>query len=115
MLRTTLASSRFSRAWFFGFVAVSTALTFTTNTAEARRYRHHYVRHHNETRESYSPAFSSIIVNANSGASVSASTPVVSRHPASLTKIMTLYLLFERLDSGKMKLDTEMPVSARAA
>src|SRR5205823_5812383 len=38
-----------------------------------------------------------------------------SRHPASLTKIMTLYLLFERLDAGKMKLDTEMPVSKRAS
>jgi len=37
------------------------------------------------------------------------------RHPASLTKIMTLYLLFERLESGKMKLDTEMPVSQHAA
>jgi D-alanyl-D-alanine carboxypeptidase len=115
MLRTTLASSRFSRAWFFGFVAVTTALTFATNTAEARRYRHHHVRHHNEARESYSPAFSSIVVDANSGATLSASNPDASRHPASLTKIMTLYLLFERLDSGKMKLDTEMPVSARAA
>src|SRR6202043_2391938 len=28
---------------------------------------------------------------------------------------MTLYLLFERLDSGKMKLDTEMPVSEHAS
>jgi D-alanyl-D-alanine carboxypeptidase len=28
---------------------------------------------------------------------------------------MTLYLLFERLESGKMKLDTEMPVSQHAA
>jgi D-alanyl-D-alanine carboxypeptidase len=37
------------------------------------------------------------------------------RHPASLTKIMTLYLLFERLEAGKIKLTTEMPVSARAA
>jgi D-alanyl-D-alanine carboxypeptidase len=115
MLRTTLASSRFSRAWFFGFVAVTTALTFTTNTAEARRYRHHHVRHHSEARESYSPGFSSIVVDANSGATLSAGNPDASRHPASLTKIMTLYLLFERLDSGKMKLDTEMPVSARAA
>src|SRR5581483_5625114 len=38
-----------------------------------------------------------------------------SRHPASLTKIMTLYLLFERLDAGKIKLDTEMPVSRHAS
>jgi D-alanyl-D-alanine carboxypeptidase len=115
MLRTTLASSRFSRAWFFGLVAVATALTFTTDTAEARRYRYHHARHHSEAHESYSPAFSSIVVDANSGATLSASNPDATRHPASLTKIMTLYLLFERLDSGKMKLDTEMPVSAHAA
>jgi D-alanyl-D-alanine carboxypeptidase len=115
MLRTTLASSRCSRAWFFGFVAVTTALTFTTNTAEARRYRHHHVHHHSEAHESYSPAFSSIVVDANSGTTLSASNADASRHPASLAKIMTLYLLFERLDSGKMKLDTEMPVSAHAA
>ena len=37
------------------------------------------------------------------------------RHPASLTKIMTLYLLFERLEQGKIKLTTDLPVSARAA
>jgi D-alanyl-D-alanine carboxypeptidase len=116
MLRTTLASSRVSRVCFFGFVAATAAIVFTTNAAEARRYRHHHhARHHEESRESYSPAFSSIIVDANSGATLSANNPDASRHPASLTKIMTLYLLFERLDAGKMKLDTEMPVSARAA
>ena len=116
MLRTTLASSRVLRVCFFGFVAVTTAVTFTTDTAEARRYRHrHYVRHHHEAHESYSPAFSSIIVDANSGATLSSNNPDGSRHPASLTKIMTLYLLFERLDAGKMKLDTEMPVSEFAS
>ena len=116
MLRTTLASPRVLRACIFGFVAVTTAVTFTTNTAEARRYRHHHnVRHHHELQESYSPAFSSIIVDGNSGATLSSNNPDASRHPASLTKIMTLYLLFERLDSGKMKLDTEMPVSEHAA
>src|SRR5579863_6765380 len=117
MLRTTLAFSRILRACFFGFFAVTTAVTFTTDTAEARRYRyHHYARHyHQETHESYSPAFSSIIVDGNSGATLSSTNPDASRHPASLAKIMTLYLLFERLDAGKMKLDTEMPVSEHAA
>ncbi len=116
MLRTTLASSHALRACFFGFVAVTTAVTFTTDTAEARRYRHrHYVRHHHEAHESYSPAFSSIIVDANSGATLSSNNPDGSRHPASLTKIMTLYLLFERLDAGKMNLDTEMAVSEHAS
>jgi D-alanyl-D-alanine carboxypeptidase len=66
-------------------------------------------------RESYSPQFSSIIVDANSGTVLSANNPDGSRHPASLTKIMTLYLLFERLDAGKMKLDTEMEVSEHAS
>jgi D-alanyl-D-alanine carboxypeptidase len=37
------------------------------------------------------------------------------RHPASLTKIMTLYMLFDALDRGEVALDTEMNVSARAA
>ena len=41
--------------------------------------------------------------------------PDAQRHPASLTKIMTLYLLFERLESGRIKLDTQMEVSAHAS
>jgi D-alanyl-D-alanine carboxypeptidase len=119
MLRTTLASSRVLRVCFLGLVTITTAVIFTNDSADARRSRHrhsaHHVRHHREARESYSPAFSSIIVDGNSGATLSASNPDASRHPASLTKIMTLYLLFERLDAGKMKLDGEMQVSAHAS
>ena len=66
-------------------------------------------------RESYSPQFSSIIVDGNSGAVLQSNNPDGIRRPASLTKIMTLYLLFERLDAGKMKLDTEMEVSEHAS
>src|SRR5216683_3055843 len=118
MLRTTLASSRSLRACVLGLVTFTTAIIITSDSAEARRYRHrHYARHHHSqpARESYSPQFSSIIVDGNSGATLSANNPDGSRHPASLTKIMTLYLLFERLDAGKMKLDTEMDVSEHAS
>src|SRR3984893_12626893 len=114
MLRTTSASSATFRVCILGLAIISTATIFTTDTADARRSRHRYQRHH-EARESYSPAFSSIIVDGNSGATLSANNPDASRHPASLTKIMTLYLLFERLDAGKMKLDTEMEVSQHAS
>ncbi len=115
MLRTTLASSRVLQVCAFGLVAISAAIIFTTNTAEARHYRHRsHVAHHEEG-DSYSPQFSSIIVDGNSGATLSANNPDGSRHPASLTKIMTLYLLFERLDAGKMKLDSEMDVSEHAS
>jgi D-alanyl-D-alanine carboxypeptidase len=124
MLRTTLASSRVLRVSVLGLVTLTAAAVFTTGTADARHYRHrhhayhayhhHHARHHEE-RESYSPQFSSIIVDGNSGATLTASSPDASRHPASLTKIMTLYLLFERLDAGKMNLDTEMAVSEHAS
>ena len=116
MLRTTMASSRVLRVCVFGLLTVTTAVIFTSDTADARRYKvRHSARHHQEARESYSPAFSSIIVDGNSGATLSANNPDASRHPASLTKIMTLYLLFERLDAGKMQLDTEMQVSEHAS
>src|SRR3984885_8015940 len=118
MLRKTLACSHRVRVCVFGLVPVTTAVIFTSDNAEARQYRHyrhyaHVSRH--EASDSSSPAFSSIIVDGNSGATLTANSPDASRHPASLTKIMTLYLLFERLDVGKMKLDTEMDVSEHAS
>jgi D-alanyl-D-alanine carboxypeptidase len=117
MLRTSLVTPRRWRVCSFGFVAVTAAVAFTTDTAEARHrhYTHHVRHYHSESHEDYSPAFSSIIVDGNSGATLTSTNPDASRHPASLTKIMTLYLLFERLDAGKIKLDTEMPVSEHAS
>src|SRR5213595_138163 len=113
MLRTTLASSRALRVCAVGLITVTTAILISSESAEARRYKHR--RYHHVVRESYSPQFSSIIVDGNSGAVLSSNNPDGIRRPASLTKIMTLYLLFERLDAGKMKLDTEMEVSEHAS
>src|SRR6201747_1761878 len=115
MLRTTLVSSRVLRVCVLGLATITTAIIFTTDTADARRYSHRRHVRDAEARQSYSPAFSSIIVDGNSGATLSANNPAASRHPASLTKIMTLYLLFERLDAGKLKLDSEMEVSEYAS
>ncbi|BBO06890.1 MULTISPECIES: D-alanyl-D-alanine carboxypeptidase [Bradyrhizobium] len=117
MLRKKLSSSRLARVGVFGLLTVTTAVIFTTDAAEARRHRRHYAHHRvqRDVSESSSPKFASIIVDGNSGAVLQATSPDGIRHPASLTKIMTLYLLFERLESGKMKLDTEMPVSQHAA
>jgi D-alanyl-D-alanine carboxypeptidase len=105
------AASRALRLCLLGLATISVAVAFTTDTADARR-RH---RQHRVAVSSYSPAFSSIIVDANSGGTLQATSADSLRHPASLTKIMTLYLLFEQLESGKMKLDTEMDVSQHAS
>ena len=59
--------------------------------------------------------YSDIVVDANSGNVLHATNPDATRHPASLTKIMTLYLLFEQLETGKLKLDSALKVSEHAA
>src|ERR1700712_707019 len=115
MLRTTLASWRILRVCAFGLLTVTAAVVFTSDAADARKSRHRNHARAHEARKSYNPAFSSIIVDGNSGATLSANNPDASRHPASLTKIMTLYLLFERLDAGSLKLDSEMQVSEHAS
>jgi D-alanyl-D-alanine carboxypeptidase len=115
MLRTTLASSRVLRVGVLGLITFTATILISSESAEARRSRHRHVRSHQVDRDSYSPQFSSIIVDGNSGSVLASNNPDGLRHPASLTKIMTLYLLFERLEAGKMKLDTEMQVSEHAS
>ncbi|MFG1344489.1 D-alanyl-D-alanine carboxypeptidase family protein [Xanthobacter autotrophicus DSM 431] len=58
---------------------------------------------------------SAIIVDANTGKVLYEDNPDALRHPASITKIMTLYLLFEQLEQGALKLDSPLQVSAKAA
>ncbi|MGP9811157.1 serine hydrolase [Rhodopseudomonas sp. NSM] len=113
MHRNTYVSSRVLRVCVLGLATIAAAVIATTDTADARR-KHRSSRHHVE-RNSYNPAFASIIVDANTGATLSATNPDALRHPASLTKIMTLYMLFERLEAGKLSLDSEMEVSAHAS
>jgi D-alanyl-D-alanine carboxypeptidase len=62
-----------------------------------------------------SPAFSALVVDANSGRTLYSADENGLRHPASITKVMTLYLLFEQLDSGAMTLRTQIPISEHAA
>ncbi len=56
-----------------------------------------------------------IVIDAVSGEILSAQRPDHRHYPASLTKLMTLYLLFEALDQGRITLESRIPVSARAA
>ena len=61
------------------------------------------------------PRYAAIVLDADSGEVLHASNADATRYPASLTKMMTLYLLFEAMDKRLMRLDTAMPVSAHAA
>src|SRR6516225_3987127 len=88
------------RCCLFGLTHLAAALAITSDAAHA---------------EKYSPPTASIVVDGNSGAVLQASNPDALRHPASLTKIMTLYLLFERLEAGKIKIDSKLTVSEHAS
>ncbi|PTN11019.1 D-alanyl-D-alanine carboxypeptidase family protein [Nitrosomonas aestuarii] len=61
------------------------------------------------------PRYASIVINADTGVVLHESNADASRYPASLTKMMTLYMLFEAMKQGKITLNTQMPVSAYAA
>ncbi len=63
----------------------------------------------------YRPPYSAIVVDDKSGFVLHEASADEPRHPASLTKIMTLYLLFEQLDGDKLRLDTPLRISPRAA
>lgn len=72
--------------------------------AEARPAKAQYVGH-----------VSAMVLDANTGTVLAQSDPDLQRYPASLTKLMTLYLAFKSLKAGQMTLDSAIPVSIHAA
>jgi D-alanyl-D-alanine carboxypeptidase len=63
----------------------------------------------------YTPLSASIVVDAKTGKILQGEHIDEPRIPASLTKVMSLYLLFEQLERGRMRPDTPLTVSAYAA
>ena len=59
--------------------------------------------------------YAAIVVDAKTGKQLFEMNSTAERYPASLTKMMTLYLVFEALDSGRVAKETQIPVSAKAA
>jgi len=58
--------------------------------------------------------YASIVVDADSGRILHATNVDTRNYPASLTKMMTLYVLFDALDAGEITLKTKFKVSKRA-
>lgn len=61
------------------------------------------------------PKYASIVIDAETGAVVSERYPDKLLHPASLTKMMTLMLLFEALENGNVRLNDKIMISQNAA
>ncbi len=64
---------------------------------------------------SANPKYSGIVIDAKTGKILYSDDPDGLRYPASLTKMMTLYLTFEALSAGRISLDSKVPVSANAS
>jgi D-alanyl-D-alanine carboxypeptidase len=56
-----------------------------------------------------------LVVDGATGKVLYARNETAERHPASLTKMMTLYLLFDALKAGRITMQTQMPVSYHAS
>lgn len=61
------------------------------------------------------PKYAAIVVDANTGKVLHASRAHASRYPASLTKMMTLYMVFDALDRKKISKKSRIRVSKYAA
>ena len=59
--------------------------------------------------------YAAIVIEETTGRVLFARNADKARYPASLTKIMTLYLLFEDLEAGRISMTTRLPVSRVAA
>ena len=59
--------------------------------------------------------YAAIVIEEHSGRVLFARNADQARYPASLTKIMTLYLLFEELEARRLTMDTRMRVSRTAS
>ncbi len=108
---------------FFAAAFAATLLVVTTNVPAAQaRYHHYYRRHHhyyhyfNHQIERRLPdRFAYIVVEATTGYVLESFHADHRLYPASLSKLMTLYLTFDALDSGQLRLDDYVPVSRQAA
>ena len=111
---------------FTAFTAATFALgTVLASSGAAEAHSRHFFHRHAYSEHiphegrvavgSYAPNYSAIVLDANTGRTLYDVNADAPRHPASITKVMTLYLLFEQMEKGRIGLDTMLQVSAHAA
>src|ERR1700730_8515704 len=114
-----MGSARISRSHWLALAGLVATLTIAAASCDPAEARVKSKRDHHRPRAihgpNYHPLYADIVVDDKSGLvlhEVSADEP---RHPASLTKIMTLYLLFEQLEAGKPGLKANQTIKVEDA
>ena len=89
---------------------------FAASRAEAARHPRYHLHAHQATL-GFGPTLvsESILIDVETGRILSEENADAITYPASLAKMMTLYLTFEALNAGQIRLDQYLPVSYEAA
>lgn len=103
---TRSAIAPLQRILFLALVLIATAACSTTETLEPARPA---------VSAAYPTKFAAIVIDGASGRTLYAANANEQRYPASLTKMMTLYLVFHAIDSGKLSRDTLIPMTVNGA
>ncbi len=111
MVSAAALRGRVLSALVLGGIAAA-GMVLDSSSAEARGRKHHKRSH---AAVGYTPPFSAMVLDANTGRVLYADHENDLRHPASVTKVMTLYMLFEQLEKGRFSLDDEIQISSHAA
>ena len=93
---------------YFRLVALFLIVILLATEASAARYV-------KAKRPTYNPKYASFVVDADTGKILHQENADQSRYPASLTKMMTLYLMFEALNNGRLRMDQQLSVSMKAS
>ena len=95
---------------------ITALLMFAASQAEAARHpRYQAHAHHAAVGFATALVSESIVIDVETGQVLSQANADAITYPASLTKMMTLYLTFEALNAGRLRLDQYLPVSYEAA
>jgi D-alanyl-D-alanine carboxypeptidase len=139
-LDATVCRSRPTAPFRLTLVVLSAMVSLPPSATDARERGHHRQSHSKATHHtahakhgprtkaklasppapgpdlpSVNDKFAAIVVDANSGTMLYARNEHDLRHPASITKVMTLYLLFEQIEKGSLRLDSPIRISSHAA
>ena len=96
----------FALRFFHLLIAVAIVATAFASPADAARRK---------KRAAPAPQYAAIVMHADTGDVLLDKYADQKRYPASLTKMMTLYILFEELEAGTLNPDSLLTVSAQAA
>ena len=96
-------------------LSVAVALAIGGSTPASAHHRHHHHRPVKRHAVASAPVSEWIMLNAETGQVLGEQNADDLTYPASLTKMMTLYLTFEALNQGRVTLNTRFYVSPHAA